>query len=128
MSKRADAPYRSGPSKTWLKSKNPASEAVRLGARLLKPLKNSVWGQQFRLHSSIVVETLTCPAGTMSSLPATGVPARMKDARKAKSEYCVGPFRDRPLLADTVEKVENRTTPKISQMLIFGQLYRWDAP
>ena len=24
-----DAPYRSGPSKTWLKSKNPASEAVR---------------------------------------------------------------------------------------------------
>jgi bifunctional non-homologous end joining protein LigD len=29
MSKRADTPYRSGPSKTWLKSKNPASEAVR---------------------------------------------------------------------------------------------------
>jgi hypothetical protein len=24
-----DAPYRSGPSKTWLKSKNPLSEAVR---------------------------------------------------------------------------------------------------
>jgi ATP-dependent DNA ligase len=29
VSKRADAPYRSGPSKTWLKSKNPASQAVR---------------------------------------------------------------------------------------------------
>ena len=29
VSKRMDAPYRSGPSKTWLKSKNPASEAVR---------------------------------------------------------------------------------------------------
>ena len=29
VSKRADAPYRSGPSRTWLKSKNPASEAVR---------------------------------------------------------------------------------------------------
>ena len=29
VSKRVDAPYRSGPSKTWLKSKNPASEAVR---------------------------------------------------------------------------------------------------
>jgi hypothetical protein len=29
VSKRQDAPYRSGPSKTWLKSKNPASEAVR---------------------------------------------------------------------------------------------------
>ena len=28
VSKRADAPYRSGPSKTWLKSKNPASDAV----------------------------------------------------------------------------------------------------
>ena len=29
VSKRVDAPYRSGLSKTWLKSKNPASEAVR---------------------------------------------------------------------------------------------------
>jgi bifunctional non-homologous end joining protein LigD len=28
VSKRIDAPYRSGPSKTWLKSKNPLSEAV----------------------------------------------------------------------------------------------------
>ena len=29
VSKRLDAPYRSGPSKTWLKSKNPLCEAVR---------------------------------------------------------------------------------------------------
>jgi bifunctional non-homologous end joining protein LigD len=29
VSKRTDAPYRSGPSKAWLKSKNPASEAAR---------------------------------------------------------------------------------------------------
>jgi bifunctional non-homologous end joining protein LigD len=29
VSKRTDAPYRSGPSKTWLKPKNPASEVVR---------------------------------------------------------------------------------------------------
>jgi bifunctional non-homologous end joining protein LigD len=29
VSKRLNAPYRSGPSKTWLKSKNPLSEAVR---------------------------------------------------------------------------------------------------
>jgi bifunctional non-homologous end joining protein LigD len=29
VSKRVDAPYRSGPSKMWLKSKNPASDAVR---------------------------------------------------------------------------------------------------
>jgi ATP-dependent DNA ligase len=29
VSKRTDAPYRSGPSTTWHKSKNPASEAVR---------------------------------------------------------------------------------------------------
>ena len=29
VSKRTDAPYRSEPSRTWLKSKNPASEAVR---------------------------------------------------------------------------------------------------
>ena len=29
VSKRTDAPYRGGPSKTWLKSRNPASDAVR---------------------------------------------------------------------------------------------------
>ena len=29
VSKRVDAPYRSGPSKVWLKSKNPESTAVR---------------------------------------------------------------------------------------------------
>ena len=29
VSKRLNAPYRSGPSRTWLKTKNPASEAVR---------------------------------------------------------------------------------------------------
>jgi bifunctional non-homologous end joining protein LigD len=29
VSKRVDSPYRSGPSRTWLKSKNPASEAVQ---------------------------------------------------------------------------------------------------
>jgi bifunctional non-homologous end joining protein LigD len=29
VSKRLEAPYRSGPSKTWLKSKNPLCEAVR---------------------------------------------------------------------------------------------------
>jgi bifunctional non-homologous end joining protein LigD len=29
VSKRTDAPYRSGPSMVWLKSKNPLSEAVR---------------------------------------------------------------------------------------------------
>jgi hypothetical protein len=37
-------------------------------------------------------------------------------------------LRERPLGADTVEKVENRTTPKISQMLSFGQLRRRDVP
>ena len=29
VSKRTDAPYRSGLAKTWLKSKNPSSDAVR---------------------------------------------------------------------------------------------------
>jgi ATP-dependent DNA ligase len=29
VSKQTDAPYRSGPSKVWVKAKNPASEAVR---------------------------------------------------------------------------------------------------
>jgi hypothetical protein len=31
------------------------------------------------------------------------------------------------ILTDAVEKVENRTTPKISQMVIFGLLRRCDA-
>jgi hypothetical protein len=31
------------------------------------------------------------------------------------------------LLTDAVEKVENRTTPKISQMVIFGLPRRCDA-
>jgi hypothetical protein len=35
--------------------------------------------------------------------------------------------RDRPLLADSVEKVENRGAPKISQMSIFGLLRRYVA-
>jgi bifunctional non-homologous end joining protein LigD len=29
VSKRTNAPYRNGPSKTWVKTKNPASAAVR---------------------------------------------------------------------------------------------------
>jgi hypothetical protein len=33
----------------------------------------------------------------------------------------------RPVWVDAVEKVENRTTPKISQMVIFGLLRRCDA-
>ena len=33
VSKRTDAPYRSGPSKVWPKSKNALSEAVAPGAR-----------------------------------------------------------------------------------------------
>jgi hypothetical protein len=33
----------------------------------------------------------------------------------------------RQLVTDAVEKVENRTTPKISQMVIFGLPRRYDA-
>ena len=36
VSKRLDSPYRSGPSKTWLKSKNPLSEARPCGAKARK--------------------------------------------------------------------------------------------
>ena len=43
VSERTDAPYRSGPSKTWLKSKNPASEAVP-GARGVVTLKQGSVG------------------------------------------------------------------------------------
>jgi hypothetical protein len=38
-----------------------------------------------------------------------------------------GPHRS-PLCADIVAKVENRTTPKISQMLIFSQLRHRSIP
>jgi hypothetical protein len=37
----------------------------------------------------------------------------------------IGPCR---LFADTVAKVENRTTPKISRELIFRSFYRCKAP
>jgi hypothetical protein len=33
-----------------------------------------------------------------------------------------------PLLADTVEKVENRTAPEISRKLILSRLDRCNAP
>ena len=41
MSKRTDAPYRSRPSRAWLKSKNPASEAVRKTHN--PPKLNNAW-------------------------------------------------------------------------------------
>ena len=41
VSKRTDAPYRGGPSKVWLKSKNPASEAVRRE-------REEEWGKPWR--------------------------------------------------------------------------------
>jgi bifunctional non-homologous end joining protein LigD len=41
VSKRTDAPYRSGPSKVWLKLKNPASEAVRRE-------REEDWGKRWR--------------------------------------------------------------------------------
>jgi hypothetical protein len=38
-----------------------------------------------------------------------------------------GSVTERPLRADIVEKVENRTTPKIPQKLIFRRAYRCKA-
>jgi len=35
---------------------------------------------------------------------------------------------ERPVLADSVAKVENRTTPKISQKLIFRRLHHGNTP
>jgi hypothetical protein len=43
------------------------------------------------------------------------------------SQWAKGCFVRLLLLADAVEKVENRTTPKISQMVIFGLFRRCDA-
>ena len=67
-----------------------------------------------------------------SGLPGhTGAPALdPTDERGWETERCRMAQATAPLFdsTDTVEKVENRTTPKISQMLIFGQLRRWDAP
>jgi hypothetical protein len=40
---------------------------------------------------------------------------------------CHSNFGPRPLLADSVAKVENRTTPEISQTLTFGRLRRCNA-
>jgi hypothetical protein len=38
------------------------------------------------------------------------------------------PLTERPVLADSVAKVENRTTPKISQKLIFRRLHHGNTP
>jgi hypothetical protein len=45
VSKRTDTPYRSGPSKVWIKSKNPASEAVRRE-------REEDWNRPVKPHSS----------------------------------------------------------------------------
>ena len=50
MSKRIDAPYRSGPSRTWLKSKIPASAAHRFA--LSNPALVSASSNQPRCHSA----------------------------------------------------------------------------
>jgi hypothetical protein len=47
--------------------------------------------------------------------------ANTRSMPAARSDLC-------PFLTDTVKKVENRTTEKISQMLVFGELLPWDAP
>ena len=44
MSKRVDAPYRGGPSKVWLKSKNPVSEALWCE-------REEEWGKPWRRRS-----------------------------------------------------------------------------
>jgi hypothetical protein len=38
------------------------------------------------------------------------------------------PLTERPVLADSVAKVENRTTPKISQKLILRRLHHGNTP
>jgi hypothetical protein len=62
---------------------------------------------------------MTNAAGTNQPAP-TRCPLSVQERKTStRSEY----FR----LTDAVEKVENRTTPKIPQMLIFGLLRRCDA-
>jgi hypothetical protein len=47
--------------------------------------------------------------------------------RQLPSAEATGDQSNVRLLADAVEKVENRATPKISQLVIFGLLRRCDA-
>ena len=58
VSKRTDAPYRSGPSKMWLKSKNPASDAA---VRTPETRLMSALGQ-----SGHVQRTSRCPLSAKS--------------------------------------------------------------
>ena len=85
VSKRTDAPYRSGPSKTWLKSKNPASEAVRREREMR--LKCGVGFRQLRtcrrtrpvpraLASTLLYLTRTRCGGPWDAPPSRGHPPR----------------------------------------------------
>jgi hypothetical protein len=60
VSKRLDAPYRSGPSKTWVKSKNPASEAVRRERE-----------EEWRLDPPMVIRCMNSAASTWMRLDQT---------------------------------------------------------
>ena len=55
VSKRTDAPYRSGASKTWVKMKNPASEAVRRSAR-----RSGAKAELRSLNNGIASQTNVC--------------------------------------------------------------------
>jgi hypothetical protein len=52
---------------------------------------------------------------------------RYRITREAKFAMPKQLDRQWPVWVDAVEKVENRTTPKISQMVIFGLPRRYDA-
>ena len=75
MSKRTDAPYRTGPSKTWLTSKNPASDAVagtakRTGGRVVRAFKAVKPGREFKRCTRLKGPYDKRPV-TSASLPGT---------------------------------------------------------
>jgi hypothetical protein len=63
----------------------------------------------------------------IAALAAGSSVAPKVDAAQSASASVTSSAERRQLTVDAVEKVENRTTPKISQMVIFGLPRRCDA-
>jgi len=72
VSKRTDAPYRSGPSKTWLRSKNPTSEAVIArddGTPDFRTLRSRRRGSEAVLYAFDLIEQRRRPARPATDRP-----------------------------------------------------------
>jgi hypothetical protein len=90
FSKRVDAPYRSGPSKVWVKSKNPASDAVRRAVALASAHPS--------LHGSAQMENPTkASTATLRTIIAIAVTSMMENHLRSNAMMRYWAASGRPL-------------------------------